>query len=170
MVQMGEGQYIESTQTQGTSRSAFRMRKRFGGWNIVLVTLIGAAFAWYHRPFWGGLLDGPFTGTPIPPALQQEPSDLAELWGGMRLEAFDPARAEESPRLQLREADGSVQWSICADGCEPGDVRELRFGSASLGWVAVGQVDGSVRWVYGHEAAVFQIKRSGTLVGYWFSW
>ncbi|MDQ3440611.1 MAG: hypothetical protein M3478_09720 [Planctomycetota bacterium] len=143
---------------------------KWGGGALALGVLLIAIAGWYFLPLDPMFDDGPFQGTAASAVNDRAPDQSTPIWGGRTLEVFDPRAAGVSPTVQLRRADGSIQWAILADGDEPGDVSSVRFTRVHRGVTRTGTVYGTVRWTYGHEGATWFITGGGDLRGYWYSW
>ncbi len=146
-----------------------RLLKWIGGVFAAIVLLV-AVTAWYFLPLGPLFDDGPFNGTPTAAINGRQPDQSTPIWGGRTLEVFDSTSEGVSATVQLRRADGSVQWAIIADGHRPGDVRSVRFTDADSGLARSGTVHGSVKWTYGHEACYWYITGGGKLRDYYYSW
>lgn len=134
------------------------------------VVVAGLIAAWYFLPLPPLFDDGPFHGSPTASVADRTPDQSFSIYNGMALEVFDPLAENESPIVQLRQSDGSVRWSIFADGFEQGDVDSVRFTESSKGLARSGTVHADVEWTYGHEGSMWFITKEGDLRDYWFSW
>jgi hypothetical protein len=146
-----------------------RVLKWIGGSLAAIIPLIAIA-AWYFLPLAPIFDDGPFHGAATAALNGRQPDQSTRIWGGRTLEVFDSTAEGASATVQLRRADGSVQWAILADGYSPGDVRSVRFTKANRGFARSGTVYGSVEWTYGHEACYWFITGGGKLRNYYYSW
>ena len=114
--------------------------------------------------------DGPFHGCPTSPVNGRQPDQSTPIWGACTLEVYDPRQESDSAIVQLRRSDGSVQWSIFADGHDSGDVRSVRLTSVHRRLMRTGAVRGEVDWAYGREACIWFITGNGNLRDYYYSW
>ncbi len=146
-----------------------RVPKRIVG-VVAAIVLPFAIAAWHFMPLRPFMDDGPFHGRPTAIVNGRPPDQATPIWGGSSLEVFDSPAKGVSCTVQLRRADGTIQWTILADGFEPGDVRSVRFSSARRGWTRSGTVNGIVDWTYGKEGTNWFITGDGTLREYWYSW
>ena len=133
---------------------------------MIIVVIIG----WYRLPFGPMFDDGPFHGTATSPVNGRQPDQSTKIWGASTLEVYDPTAEGVSAIVQLRRGDGSVQWSVFAEGSGSGNVRSVRFTSAHRGLTRTGTVRGDVDWAFGREACNWYITGNGNLRDYYYSW
>ncbi|MEX0700467.1 MAG: hypothetical protein WD069_00070 [Planctomycetales bacterium] len=138
------------------------------------VILIAGWSAWRYLPVAPLTADGPFHGTPAVSVPDHEGLRVG-IFGGRTLEVIDPPAAALSPILQLRDRDGTIRWTIHADGGRPGDVRRIRFPMdlvlrSGIGLARSGVVLGEAESTRGDGKMFLFITRDGGLRDYWYAW
>ncbi|MCC7406871.1 MAG: hypothetical protein IT442_02290 [Phycisphaeraceae bacterium] len=135
---------------------------------VLLILIVG--WMWYCLPLGPFLEDGPFHGIPVAPITSGQPDQSMPIFNGLTIEVFNSSVEGVSPVVQLRQRDGSIRWSIRADGHQLGDVHSIRFEEYHRGLTRSGVLRGMVHWTYGHEKMTWFITGGGNLRDYWYSW
>jgi hypothetical protein len=126
---------------------------------------------WYRT--WSPFLDdGPFHGVNRVDIPDGKPDQVFGIYGGLKLEVFDPHQDEPAPTVQSKNGRDEVLWCIyaVADGMTNTTVRRIRFKDWRHFPFKQPRAYGMIEWTYGREASWWFIARDGRLVDYWYSW